>query len=152
MATINQKIEKRLDLLCDQFMEEHIGTAKLKLMPPKDRVPIISRIHYAKDSDTFEIYFKECDNYICKTNNTIDFLEDRSGHLMAIHIRYFSKLNAESIMLNVLTTIENEIKQVSMAFTAKQDILSNVIDKRKLMFLNDMVKDDYKELRREFVK
>lgn len=152
MQTINQKMEKSLGLICNQFVEEHIGTAKLELMPPQDKIPIISRIHYERSTDTFGIYFDECSNYNCKTKDNIDFLEDQSGHLMAIHIREFSRLDVESIKLNVLTTIENEIQEVTMEFTARQDIINNVIDKRKLMFLNNIVKDDYKDLIKEYIK
>jgi len=149
---IDQTIRKRLDVICDQFIEETIGTAKLKLMPPKDKVPIISKLHYEKSDDAFEIYFNECNDYKCKTKENVDFLEDQSGHLMAIRIRNFSKLDIENIKLNVLTTIENEIQAVSMEITTKPDILNNVIDKRKLMFLDTVVKQDYNDLRKEYVK
>jgi len=152
MNEINQKIKKRLDIICDQFVEEEIGTTKLKLMPPKDKVPIISKLQYEKNDDAFEIYFNECNDYYYKTKNDIDFLEDKSGHLMAIRIRNFSKLDIESIKLSVLTTIENEIKSVSMEIRVKPDIINNVIDKRKLMFLDSVVKQDYKELKQEYIK
>jgi hypothetical protein len=152
MTEINQKIKKRLEIICDQFIEEKIGTTKLKLMPPKNKVPIISKLHYEKSDDAFEIYFDECDDYRCKPENNIDFLEDKSGHLMAIRIRNFSRLDIEGIRLSVLTSIENEIKSVTMETTTKLDILNNVIDKRKLMFLDSVVKQDYKELKKEYVK
>lgn len=142
----------RLEVICNQFIEEDIDSAKLNLMPPKDNVPIISRMYYTKESDTFEIYFNECNNYKPKERNDIIFLEDDIGHLMGIHIRNFSKLNIDNIKLDVLTTIENEIKQVSMELYSKRDILNNVIDKRKLMFLDTVVKNDYKDLRKEFVE
>ena len=152
MTEINQKMKKRLDVICDQFIEEEIGSTKLKLMPPKDKVPIISKLKYEKGNDAFEIYFNECDNYKYNTKNDVDFLEDQSGHLMAIRIRNFSKLDIESIKINVQTTIENEIQAVSMEIKTKPDILNNVIDKRKLMFLDSVVKQDYKELRQEYVR
>ena len=148
---INHMIEKRLELICNQFIEEEIGSTKLNIMPPKENVPIISRLHYEKSTDTFEICFNECNEYNLKTKGGIDFLEDNNGHLMGIHIRGFSKLDIENIKLDVLTTIENEIKGLSIELNAKRDILNNVIDKRKLMFLDQVVKDDYEKLKREFV-
>ena len=152
MEDINKKMEKRLEIICNEFVEEQIGNAKLQLMPPKDKIPIIKDMHYEKDIDTFKIYFDKCDEYHYKFGTNIDFLENRLGHLMAIYIKNFSKLDIDSIKLNVYTTIKNEIQQVSMEFTAKQDILNKVIDKRKLMFLDNIVKDNYKELKRQFVK
>ena len=153
MNALKNKIEKRLEVICNQFIEEHIGDAKLKLMPPKDNIPIIKNIYYEKNTDIFKIYFNEEYNYhTIKSKSNIDFLEDQLGHLMAIHIKNFSKLNIENIMLNIFTTIKNEIEQVSLQLIAKHDILNNVIDKRKLMFLNDVVKNNYNELRREYVE
>jgi len=151
MMEINHMIEKRLELICNQFIEEEIGSTKLNIMPPKENVPIISRLHYEKSTDTFEICFNECNDYNLKTKEGIDFLEDKKGHLMGIHIRRFSELDIGNIKLDVLTTIENEIKGLSIELNAKRDILNNVIDKRKLMFLDQVVKDDYEKLKREFV-
>jgi len=151
MAEINQMIGKRLELICNQFIEEEIDSAKLNIMPPKESVPIISRLNYEKSTDTFEIYFNECNDYNLKTNGDIDFLENNNGHLMGIHIRGFSKLDIENIKLNVLITIKNEIEQLSIELNAKRDILNNVIDKRKLMFLDQVVKDNYDDLRKEFI-
>ena len=147
MKDINQLMNSRLDVICNQFIKEKIGENELKLMPPRDKIPIITRFNYDKNEDTFEIYFNECNKYVIKTKDVIDFLEDSAGHLMAIRIRNFSKLDVGGIGLNVLTSIENEIELLTIELTKKQDILNNVIDKRKLMFLDGLVKNDYKELR-----
>jgi len=151
MAKINQRMGKRLNVICNQFREEQIGDAKLNLMPPIDKIPIISRMHYNRDNDRFEIYFDECDKYIHKLKNGVDFLEDETGRLMAVYILNFSQLDIDNIKLDVFTSIENEIERLSMELSAKKDILNNVIDKRKLMFLDTVVKNDYNDLRKEFV-
>ena len=151
MAEMKKSIQNRLDVICDQFITEKIGENEIKLMPPKDKIPIISRFFYEKSDDAFEIYFNECNDYVCKTKNGIEFLEDKSGNLMVIRILNFSQLEVERIKLAVLTSIENEIEHVTMELKQKKNILKNVVDKRKLMFLDDMVKNEYKELRKEFL-
>jgi len=152
MNKANQLMEKRLDVICNEFIKEKIGESELSLMPPIDKVPIISGFSYDKTGDTFEICFKDCNDCVLKAKNGIEFLEDQSGHLMAIRILHFSRLDVDSIRLDILASIENEIEHVSMELITKRDILNNVIDKRKLMFLDNLVKHDYKELKREFVK
>jgi hypothetical protein len=151
MNEINQLMNKRLEVICNQFIKEKIGENELNLMPPRDKIPIISRFYYDENENTFEIYFNECNEYVCKTKSGIDFLEDKSGHLMAIRIRNFSKLDVEGIRLNVLTSIENEIELLSVELTKKQNILNNVIDKRKLLFLDELVKHGYEELRKNML-
>jgi hypothetical protein len=133
------------------FIKEKIGKNELSLMLPKDKVPIISSFNYDKNKDTFEIYFKKHYDYKSKIKNGVEFLEDNFGHLMAIRILYFSKLDVDSIKLNILASIKNEIEQVSMELRTKNDILDNVIDKRKLMFLDNLVKYDYKVIKKELL-
>ena len=152
MAELKQRITERLNGICDQFIKEKIGNVELTLMPPKDKVPIITRINYNESDDAFEIFFNECENYKYNSKNNVDFLEDQFGHLMAIRIRDFSNLELGTIMIDVLATIENEIQQVSLKLLKKQDILNKVIDKRKLIFLDTMVKEDYKEIKNAYVK
>jgi len=145
-------MNRRLDVICNQFRKEKIGENELNLMLPKDEVPIINHFYYEKMDDAFEIYFTNCNDLVCRRKNDIDFLEDKYGHLVAIRIRNFSKLNVDSIRLNILTSIENEVEHLSIELTKKQNILNNVIAKRKLMFLGNLVKHDYKELRKGIVK
>lgn len=151
MNEVKQKIQKQLNIICDQFIEEEIGSAKLNLMPPIDKVPIITNMKYEKEKDTFEIYFSECDEPKIKSKENIDFFEDQYGHLIAIHIRRFSKLNIDQIKINVITTIKNEIKQAEIAMK-QSNIPDNIIDKRKLMFLNAIVRENYNELKTAYVK
>jgi hypothetical protein len=152
MNNITEKIEKRLDLIFNQFIEEKIGSSHVNLMPTKDKIPVLQSLRYDEQDDALEIFFKDCDNQNLKRKENVDFIEDSSGALAAIRIRQFSKMDAESIKFNIYTTIENEIAALSMEITSKKNIQDNVVDKRKLMFLDDILKQDYGELKKEFVR
>jgi len=147
MNRINQLMNRRLNVICNQFIKERIGESELTLMPPKSKVPMINNFNYDAKQDIFEINFKECNDCNQKTKNGIDFFENQLGHLVAIRIRNFSKLDVKEIKLNVLSSIKNEIEHLSLELIQKRNILDNVIDKRKLMFLDNLVKHDYKELK-----
>jgi hypothetical protein len=121
-------------------------------MPTKDKIPVLKNLNYDKQDDALEVFFKDCDNCNLKRKGNVDFLEDTSGGLAAIRIRQFSRLDAESIKINIYTTIENEIEELSMEITSKINIKDNVVDKRKLMFMGDILKHDYKDLKRELIQ
>jgi hypothetical protein len=152
MNAIAKKIERRLEVIFNQFIEEKVGTSHLNYMPTIDKVPVISKLNYDKDEDAFEVYFKECDDCTLTTKGPVDLLEDKEGHLAAIRIKTFSRLNIDNIKINVLTTIQNEIKELSMEINTKKDIPNNIVDKRKLMFMSNILQHDYKDLKAEFVK
>ena len=152
MNGITKKIEKRLDVIFNQFIEEKIGTSHVNLMPTKDKIPVLKRLGYSKSDDALEVVFKECGDCTLKQKGNVDFVEDNSGGLVSIRIRQFSKLDAESIQINVYTPIKNEINALSLEITSKNNIQDNVVDKRKLMFMDNILKHDYKELKREFIR
>jgi hypothetical protein len=152
MNGVTKKIEKRLDVIFNQFIEEKIGSSRVNLMPTKDKIPVLKSLSYNKDDDALEVTFKDCDNCNLRQKGNVDFIEDISGDLAAIRIRQFSNLDAESIKINIYTTIENEIEALSMEITSKRNIQDNIVDKRKLMFMDNILKHDYKELKKEFIR
>jgi hypothetical protein len=152
MNSITKKIEKRLDVIFNQFIEEKIGSSHVNLMPTKDKIPVLKSLSYNKHDDVLEVLFKDCNNCKPKKKGNVDFIEDTSGDLVAIRIRQFSKLNAKNAKINIYTTIENEIKTLSMEITSKINIQDNVVDKRKLMFMGNILKYDYKDLKRKFIR
>jgi hypothetical protein len=152
MNGIAKKMEKRLDVIFNQFIEEEIGTSHVNLMPTKDKIPVLKSLGYNKSDDALEVFFKDCADCNLKQKGNIDFIEDKSGKLVAVRIRQFSKLDADNIKINVYTTLENEIGELSLEIISKNNIQDNVVDKRKLMFMGNILKHDYKELRKEFVR
>jgi hypothetical protein len=143
-----EAIEKKFNDMYDKFSNENIGNSKLKMMPPINDKPRIERISYDKNTDVFEIAFKleDPNNIIKKNRNNVFFIENKNGELLAMQIIGFSKMNVERIKVTITTSIENEIKSVALEIKAKKNIANNISEKRKLQFINELIKTSYKEI------
>ena len=148
---IKQRLSDSLRWICDQFMQEKIHSAKLNLMPPRDKVPEIYSLDYENIKDVFTISIKEkANNYI--NGNGIDFSKNDNGHFAAARIKKFSLLDNKSLMGNLISTIEKEKKLLSENIETKPDIVDYVVDKRILIFLELLIKKYYADLKRLYIK
>jgi len=136
-----------LQIICNKFIEESIGNKKIKVMLPVDKIPIIKAFNYDKGRDLFEIVFKYESNKKTteKKQDNISFLEI-DNQLVAIHIHNYSKMNVKQIRLDVFSTIDNRIKQVNMALHKNERIQNNIIEKRKLQFTKNLIKEQAEEI------
>jgi len=146
MNEIDKIMNDRLKLIFNQFIEEKVGDKELQLMPPKDMIPVVSGFRRIPESDAVEISFSECEDCVTRKEDDVEFIEDKRGRLTSIRIYQISLLNEEKIRISVLMTIENEIKQVGMQIQRKEDVPNKLVKKRKLMFLDELVKGNYTQL------
>jgi hypothetical protein len=151
IKTVNN-IEKTIQKYFETFIIETVNGIQIKTLPTKDKVPIVEQYGYDESLDIFEIIFKKCDqnDIIKKVKDFIIFIESKKGELLAIQIVEFKKHRIEKIKVTVNASINNEIQDLQMELSANQniDISNTIIEKRKLEFLNDVIKNNLDEMRR----
>lgn len=148
MSDIVREANNQLQIVFNQFVEEQIGSNKIKLMPPAEKIPIIEKFNYNSKADIFEILFKYKQGIHPKEirKGYVSFLEYEK-QLVAIHIHSFSKLDIKSIRMDAITTIKDEIKSLALALKKKESIQNNIIEKRKLEFTEKMVANEFEKMK-----
>ena len=142
------KYEKIFNNVYNTFSNEIIGNNAIKVMPPIDRKPQIERISYDKLKDVFEIVFKYDvpKPEMTKNKGNVSFIENKNGDLLAVQISNFSSMNIGKMKIVITSSIENKIKELSLEIKQKENITANIVDKRKLQFINNVIKTDYKTI------
>ena len=144
-----KEINDKFTTIFNNFYEESIGNSKVNVMPTYDKIPEIKKIGYNKQNDTFEVIFSEYNSSNSEEvkDDNVTFIENQEGHLMAIIIHQFSKI--KTIIIEITTSIKNEIEKVSMQLKTKDtNIPDSIVDKRKLMFMDEILKMDSSTLKK----
>ena len=149
LSTIpTDKVQKMLETYFNGFREESIGGTLFSLLPRKENTPLIERVTYDKNMDIFTIAFRYKEDVRLNRQGNVSFIEDSEGKLVGIQVTNVREDNVEEIRVEVGTTLDNKIASAKVAL--QMDNPRNVarldVEKRKVDFFKDIVRDEMPEL------